>query len=559
MAQKWAVIHVTTGSVIQYGFADFSSSYNPVTESLVQMNRDSVPPDGVPLYYVKTVSGSPFSDFIEMSQVEKDLVDSNGISPPPVSNEVTDFVDVNAHVVDAPSGMEGPFEIMQPLVNRRELYNDNENPLYLPSGFMPVLGVNGWGTDHSNRINNLEVIHGKTGWHNRQIVEASYIRPKDLLIYYGWVNSFNYGVNAWSNELVAQDMARYGVVVLGDGLQQLYDLGLHTGASNASVLTDSTKSWTPDEHVGKMVVNTTDGSVGSITANTANTITASLTGGTDNDWDTGDSYEIRHADYISLLVVVARIIEINPNTLIFGYVSVNQDLSIFQSKVNDWNVVQIHGIFMDESGYDYGITREEFNSRVDYVHARTYANLCFVNSWNMDHVIGTADDVGFPNTTYNPGLIESNLTANDWYLLESFPVNTTSYSGSNGYEAKADWFFRGNKAVTHRFNYGINLASAAIINNANGSAQALFDFQFISSIMFALEAVGSSDDFYGASSATVTFWTRPDITGLGRIWSATSMVREDAVDSDVYWRYVDFGRFMLDFSSSAESSGILKW
>jgi len=70
------------------------------------------------------------------------------------------------------------------------------------------------------------------------------------------------------------------------------DSGSHTGANNASVLTDSGQSWTTDEFVGQKVVNTTDGSAGTITANTATTITATLAGGTDNDWDTNDNYII---------------------------------------------------------------------------------------------------------------------------------------------------------------------------------------------------------------------------------------------------------------------------
>jgi hypothetical protein len=68
--------------------------------------------------------------------------------------------------------------------------------------------------------------------------------------------------------------------------------GSHTGGNNASVLTDSTKSWTTDQWVGYRIINTTDGSFADITGNTSNTITGTLQGGTDNDWDTGDNYII---------------------------------------------------------------------------------------------------------------------------------------------------------------------------------------------------------------------------------------------------------------------------
>ena len=70
--------------------------------------------------------------------------------------------------------------------------------------------------------------------------------------------------------------------------------GRHTGGDGeATVLTDSTKTWTTNALAGLQVFNTLDGSSGVILSNTANTVTvASLAGGTDNDWDTNDEYEI---------------------------------------------------------------------------------------------------------------------------------------------------------------------------------------------------------------------------------------------------------------------------
>lgn len=71
--------------------------------------------------------------------------------------------------------------------------------------------------------------------------------------------------------------------------------GTHTGASNASVLTDSSATFEIDELAGLSISNDTDGSTGSITSNTATTVTATLSGGTDDDWDAGDAYTIQSA------------------------------------------------------------------------------------------------------------------------------------------------------------------------------------------------------------------------------------------------------------------------
>ncbi len=68
--------------------------------------------------------------------------------------------------------------------------------------------------------------------------------------------------------------------------------GTHSGANNAAILTDGTKSWTSDAFIGWQIYNTTDGSKCTITDNDATTVTCTLTGGTENDWDTGDVYKV---------------------------------------------------------------------------------------------------------------------------------------------------------------------------------------------------------------------------------------------------------------------------
>jgi hypothetical protein len=42
---------------------------------------------------------------------------------------------------------------------------------------------------------------------------------KRMMVYYGWLNSFNSATNGWNNENVAQDLKDYDILVLGDGIQ----------------------------------------------------------------------------------------------------------------------------------------------------------------------------------------------------------------------------------------------------------------------------------------------------------------------------------------------------
>ena len=373
----------------------------------------------------------------------------------------------------------------------KELYNNDTLPNY-DENFQQFIGAGGRELEHIGRTVNLENIHAKNGWHRLETRELGFQKPANLLIYYGWLNSFNYGTNAWTNEKIAQEMAKYGMIVLGDGIQ-----------------------------------------------------------------------DSEHGDYANTQIIIPRIKALNPNVKIFGYVTTYQTYANFQTKASQWDALQVHGIFMDESGYDYGSVgtngRDAFNEKVDYVHGKTYANKAFVNAWNVDHIIGIENDASYPNTTWNSDVLASTMNENDWYLLESFPVNTTAFSANSGYESKSDWSYRGVKAQNHRYTYGINLASVGVINNDNENGQDLFDFHYISSCMFALEAVGTSDTSYGSSSATVALWTRPDISEMGRVYAPTTSVQVDQIDSDICRRYTDFGNFMLDFSDSAQDSLISKY
>lgn len=308
----------------------------------------------------------------------------------------------------------------------------------------------------------------------------------NMLIYYGWLNSFNSAQNQWNNEKVAQEISKYDLVVLGDGIQ-----------------------------------------------------------------------DPNHGDYANTQVIIPRIMELNPEASIFGYVTVNQNLSSFKTKVDQWDDLKIDGIFMDEAGYDYGKKRSEFNECVIHVKSKENANVCFANAWNIDHVLGTADDPSYPNSTYNPDGYESMLDEDDWYLLESFAVNTDSYQGD--YAPKADWIARGNKAAEKALMYGVGMAGCNIINDDNANGQNMFDFCHRAAQMFDLDANGSSDSSYGASSAKSKFWTRPDPKFLSVVEGMVPSVTADIGDADVYLRYADHCCLKLDWSSGSETSSAEQW
>jgi hypothetical protein len=313
------------------------------------------------------------------------------------------------------------------------------------------------------------------------------MKPVNLLIYYGWLNPFNSAINQWNNEKVSQEMAKYDLLVFGNGLQ-----------------------------------------------------------------------DPSHADFANTQAIISRIKVLNPSSLIFGYVATTEVLATFQTKTGQWNTLGIHGIFMDVAGYDYGTKRADFNTRVNYVHGRSSAKLCFVNAWNEDHIVGIANDPNYPNSTYNPSLVASKLNNNDWYLLESFAVNTQAYSGNNGYCDKATWSIRGDKAMSLRGTFGLKTAAVGIIGDSDPSAQALADFAYRSSMAYELDGHGTSNTDYGAGDANTRWWVRPLPRGI--LQSSTSVVvTPDANNTNVCLRYTNNMKIFVDHTIGAQTSSVFQW
>ena len=286
------------------------------------------------------------------------------------------------------------------------------------------------------------------------------MKPLLLLIYYGWLSSFNYDTNQWSLQLVADDFSQYDVIVFGSG-----------------------------------VANPT------------------------------------HGDYANSVQVINSIRSKKASALMFGYVTTNQELSSFTLEVDQWEAMGVDGIFLDESGYDYGKTRSEFNDRLSYIRS-TSCNIAFVNAWNPNHVFGTEDDPNFPNSVYNSDTEESLLRAGDWYLLESFSVNTVAYP--DDYCNEFDWSYRGNQSIMYNEKYRVNIASVGIIDNDDYEGDDKFTFSYRSALGFDHDAHGISDVSYGSSSSKVKYWYSAE-----ELFNPNEVVGFDKDKNNNYVRRID--------------------
>lgn len=133
-----------------------------------------------------------------------------------------------------------------------------------------------------------------------------------------------------------------------------------------------------------------------------------------------------HGDHINTKDIIKGL---STNTKVYGYIDATLALADIQTKIDKWATVGIYGIFCDQFGYDYGLTRTRQNEIVDYIHLKRLS--AFVNAWNPDDI-------------FVPTEIEAtHLDKRDWVLAESYQII------NDNYQSKEDWINRSEKLAKY--------------------------------------------------------------------------------------------------------------
>ena len=154
----------------------------------------------------------------------------------------------------------------------------------------------------------------------------------------------------------------------------------------------------------------------------------------------GDGYCLptheAHAETVEIFRILKRI---SPETRIVGYVPIgvknvgsdsNLPMDELKNRVELWQAIGADGIFLDEYGYDYGVSRERQNEIVSYCHDR--GMFVFANSWSIEYCFSDEDIVidWMEDFRPNPDGLRAVLNAEDYYVYEHLFYN--SYHDSNG-------------------------------------------------------------------------------------------------------------------------------
>lgn len=235
----------------------------------------------------------------------------------------------------------------------------------------------------------------------------------------------------------------------------------------------------------------------------------------------GDTYQKPTQEvYEDTVSVIKMTKDKNPDVEIFGYIPIgalpeltdsNLSMEEIKLRVDEWETAGATGLFLDEFGYDYKVTRERQNEIVDYIHSKNM-NL-IANAWQVEYIFNRQSMyLGWIDFEGNVNGLAPKISSNDYVLFE----NAWYYvqSGNQLVSHKTQWesetrmydayyYYNINQAngQTYYQTYGTKTISLdAIKNNLDVSvANELAQRGKLASIIMGIDAHAIGSDNWSAN------------------------------------------------------------
>jgi hypothetical protein len=255
----------------------------------------------------------------------------------------------------------------------------------------------------------------------------------------------------------------------------------------------------------------------------------------------GDGIELpTHSDHARTQTIITNLKTLG--TQVFGYVDIcvsggstctNLALIDIESRADQWQAMGVAGIFLDQAGYDYTVSRERLNSIVDYLHGKNLS--AFVNAW-------VPDDVFSPkvNATLNPNGTATHLGPKDWALHESFAVELSAYQSPDTLITKSD------SELAWKNQLGTHIATVNTLAQGSGFDAAQFAYCWWMSLVYGFDAMAWGETWvYSADTNALAFHARPNLGDLGSSVVPLTVMHQGSLQL----RHTTSGKIQVDTSS----------
>jgi hypothetical protein len=172
--------------------------------------------------------------------------------------------------------------------------------------------------------------------------------------------------------------------------------------------------------------------------------------------------------------------------IVYGYVDLGSSQRLpaaeIERRIALWREIGAGGIFFDEAGYDFGVTRARQNAAADAVHAAGLR--VFANAFNPDDVF--APSAGVPHR----------LEPGDAFLLESFAIRNGKPDTTGGWSARAG------RAVAHARKAGVEVHATTTGADGIAFSPDAMAFAWRAALAYKLDGFGWGEpSFSGPDSA----------------------------------------------------------
>ncbi len=246
-----------------------------------------------------------------------------------------------------------------------------------------------------------------------------------------------------------------------------------------------------------------------------------------------------HGDHSNTETIIARLS--NSGCEVFGYVDLgvstdNHSYSTLTNKMSKWKSMGVAGIFLDDYGYDYLVSRVRQTNAVAYAHS--IGCVVCANAWVPEDVFSDNYDA-----TYNPDSLPSPLKSNDVYLLESYQYENGSYASTT------DWTNKASKCFSYKTNSGARMFCVTTANNTSDYSEQKWWYAFDSAVLYNFDDVGWGEPSFSSSGNAANYlpWRTNHFLTIGNVF-----VTNANNNLPLNTAYTDEGKFWIN--STAHTS-----
>jgi hypothetical protein len=258
------------------------------------------------------------------------------------------------------------------------------------------------------------------------------------------------------------------------------------------------------------------------------------------------------------------------DTFVFGYIDLGvanatiplSDFTIAEiiERAGWWlDVVGVDGIFLDDFGYDFCVSRARQNDAILGIRAlRPGSPVPIVaNAFQPADVFGSDPthpfltpwcDTTVPEPTFvpNPAQLASAMSADDYYLFESHQLINGDYEAN---DFAFDWRFKSQYLANAQTTLDFGILSVTTVDGSDPYDESGFFYSWFSAALYGHIATGWGEVLFSAPTSLAPFRTRPAVD-LGTLFATPPVQSADFLE---WSRVTDAGQITINTQTHAGS------